>query len=189
MKVSTIANSKVIPKDTYPQNSAIQDETLALSVHDVAVLHALILGHESGLMQVGVELLGLAILLLLARVKSLQAVLAQGAHQDVLSHLQAGNEIQEVLVLRRLGCIDLVFRDGEESAVEVVNALQEIDSKALNGEDTRILHVSLSSLLEVEEIRYRADIFILIETINSVHKWRTRSRTVSNMFECKVIEA
>ena len=140
-------------------------------------------------MQVRVELLRLAILVFLARVESLQAVFAQGAHQDVLGHLQSSNEIQEVLVFRRLRSIDFVGWDSEKSTIEVVNALEEVDSEPLNGENARILHISLGSLLEVEEIRNRAHIFILIETINTVHKWRTRSRRESNMSECKVIRA
>ena len=68
-------------KKTYPKNPSVQAEALALSVHNVAVLEILRRGHESSLVQVGVELLSLA-LDLLAGVEALETVLLEGVEED-----------------------------------------------------------------------------------------------------------
>lgn len=145
---------------TYPQDSSVQSETLALGVHDIAVLHTLILGHKGSLVQVGVELLMLA-LNEISRVESLNTVLLERAHEDSLGHLQTGNKIQQVLVGLSLGATELVLRHGKQGTVEVVNALEQVNGELLDGEAAGLFHVTLCALLEVEEVRDRTDIFVL----------------------------
>lgn len=149
-----------IDNTTYPNDAAVQSETLALGVHHIAVLQFRRLGHESGLVEVGVELLGLA-LDLLTGVEALQTVLLEGAQEDVLGHLEARDEFEEILVGLALDGFELVLGHGQQCAVEVVNALQEILGKALDGEVPGIVLVALGALLEVAEIGDGAEVFVL----------------------------
>lgn len=150
---------------TYAKNAAVEAESGALGVHDVTILLALNLGHEGSLVEVGVELLGLAILSGLAGVKALKTVLLQGVQKDVLSHLQTGNELQQVLVGLSLGSIKLVLGNSKEGAVKVVNGLKKVASKALDSEVARVLHVTLGALLQVEEVGLRAEQLVLMKEL------------------------
>lgn len=53
------------------QDTSVQPEALALSVHDITVLLAFSLGHEGSLVHIGVELLGLAVFSRLAGIEPL----------------------------------------------------------------------------------------------------------------------
>lgn len=153
---------------TYSDDTAVQHESLALGVHDVAVLLALSLGHEGGLVEVGVELLGLALLGRGAGVEALEAVLLQGVHQDVLSHLEAVDQVQQVLVGLGSRGAELVGRHGEQCAVEVVDALQQVHRETLDGKVAGAVHVALGALLEVEEVGHGADIFVLLHRVSMI---------------------
>lgn len=146
---------------TYPQNSAIELEARGLCVDDIAILFTLDLGHERGLMNVGVELLGLAVLSRLTGVESLQTVLLQSVQQNVLGHPQAGHEVHQFLVgLGHFG-LELLSGNSKESPVEVVNALEQVDGEPLNGEIPGILHVTLGAFLQVEEVCNGTHVLVL----------------------------
>lgn len=146
---------------TYSQNSAIELEARALYVDDLAILFTLDLGHECGLMEIGVELLGLAVLGGLAGIESLQTVLLQSVQQDVLGHPQAGHEVHQLLVGFGHVAVELLRGNGEESPVEVVNALEQVDGEPLNGEIPGILHLTLGAFLQVEEVGNGTHVFVL----------------------------
>jgi hypothetical protein len=110
--------------------------------------------------QVRVELLGLAIDLL-GGVKALETVLLQGVQEDVLGHLETGDELKEVLVLVGLGSGELIRGHGQQRAVKVVNAVKEVLGETLDGEVTGTVHVTLSALLEVAEVGDGAKVLVL----------------------------
>lgn len=116
--------------------------------------------HESGLVHVGVELLGLA-LNLLAGVKALKTMLLKCVHENVLSHLQTLNKLEEGLILRCLGSIELIRGHGQQRAVKVINALEKVLSKSLDSELASTIHIALSAFLKVTEIGDRAKVFVL----------------------------
>lgn len=148
-------------RKTCPKNPSVQSETLSLGVHHIAILHALRLGHESSLVQVGVKLLRLA-LHLLAGVEPLQTVLLEGVHEDVLGHVETGNEVKQVLVGLGLDGIKLVRGHGQQRAVEVVNALEEVLGEALDGEVAGAVHVTLGAFLQIAELGDGAEVFVLL---------------------------
>lgn len=137
-------------------------------MHHITILQIRRLGHERRLVEIGIEFLRLAILRLLAGVEALQTVLREGAHEDVLGHLEAGHEIQQVLVGLGLGGVELVGGNGEQGAVEVVDALQEVDGEALDGEVAGAIHVALRALLEVAEVGDRAEVFVLVAALEQL---------------------
>lgn len=136
---------KVTRQSTYPENTAVKAETLALDVHNVAVFVVGGGSHESGFHEVGVELLGLA-LNELAGVEALEAVLLKGAQHDALGHLETLDELVQRLVLLGLGSRKLVLGHSQERAVEVVDAVQEILGETLDGELASSVHVTLVAL-------------------------------------------
>jgi hypothetical protein len=95
---------------------------------------------EHSLVDIGVEFLERG-----AGVEALQAVLLERVHEDVVRHLEAVVERDEVGVLRR----ELLGGDGGEGAVEVVDALDEVAGEALQGEVFGGLDFALGALLEV----------------------------------------
>lgn len=111
-------------------------------------------------MQIRIELLSLAVDLL-ARVETLQTVLLEGVQEDVLSHFETSNEVKQVLVRLGLGSFEFFLGNGEQSTVKVVNALQKILGKALDGEVASILLVAPGTFLEVAEFGNGAKIFVL----------------------------
>lgn len=145
---------------TYTNNTTVQTETLALGVHHITILHVGEGSHESGLVQVGVELLGLA-LYLLAGVEALQTVLLEGVHKGPLGHLEAVDQVEQFLVVIGAFGTKLLRGHGQQRAVEVVNALQQVLGETLNGKVTSSVHVTLGALLQVTEIGDRAEIFVL----------------------------
>lgn len=105
---------------TYPEDSAVEGETLVLNVHDIAILLALHWRHEQSLMSAWVELLRLTIYRL-GRVKSDNTVLLEGVHEHALGHLQAGEQLVNILVLLCIGSIDLLWRNGSKGTLQVIN--------------------------------------------------------------------
>lgn len=147
---------------TYPDNTSIELETLALDVHNITVLKGLGGSHKSSLVHVGVELLGLT-LNLLTGVEALKTVLLKCVHENVLGHLQTLNKLQEGLVLRSLSSIELFRGHGQQRAVKVINTLEKVFSKALDSELASTIHIALSAFLKVAEIGDRAKVLVLQE--------------------------
>lgn len=85
----------------------------------------------------------------------------EGVHQDVLGHLQAGDEIPNVLMFRLVG-VELGLGHSQKGTVEVVNALKKINGKTLDSKVARVVHITLGALLEVEKICDGADILVLL---------------------------
>lgn len=128
---------------TYPNDSAIEQEASTLSKEANAIL---LVGHgglEDGLMDVGIKLLVLG-----AGVNALKTVLLESVDEDSVGHLEAIIQGNKVLVL-----VDqLLFGNGGQGAVEVVNRLDQVASKALDGEILSGLDLALSALLQVVEV-------------------------------------
>lgn len=95
---------------------------------------------EDGLMLVGIELLPL-----LAGVKSLEPVLLQRLQENVFRHLQAGVQIDQVLVLGH----ELVGRHIDQRAVEVVDRVQQVFGEALKGKVSGGLDLAFGLFLQV----------------------------------------
>ena len=148
---------------TYSQGSSVKGESLSLGVHDIAVLHVLGLGHEGSFMQVGVELLGLALGGLLRGIESLDTMLFERVHENILGHLQTSDQFHQFLVSLRRGTTELIRWHGEEGAIKVVNAFEKVHGEFLNSKVTSDFHVTLSALLEVKEVRNGTNIFVLIK--------------------------
>jgi hypothetical protein len=101
-------------------------------MHNLAILLVGCLDHKSGFMTVRVEFLGLAINEL-SGIKTLQAVLLQRVHEDVLGHLKTLVKVLKVLVgLSLLGSKFVGGHDGE-GTVKVVDRLEKVNSKFLDG--------------------------------------------------------
>lgn len=75
------------------QNSAVQFVAFTLGEEDLAVLLAVHLGEEGRLVSVGVEFSSLPF----ERIKSLNAVLFQGRHEDAFCHHESGVQVSEML--------------------------------------------------------------------------------------------
>lgn len=142
------------------EDTSVEPEALALDVHNSTVIVGLGLGHEGGLVQVGVELLGLAIDQF-AGVEALQTVSLKGVHEDVLGHLQASNEVEQVLVLLILGSGELLRGHGQQRAVKVINALEEVLGETLDSELAGAIHITLAALLLVAGIGNGSEVFVL----------------------------
>lgn len=147
---------------TYSQGSSVKGESLSLGVHDIAVLHVLGLGHEGSLMQVGVELLRLALGGLFRGVESLHTVLLEGVHENILGHLQTSDQFHQFLIALRRGTTELIGWHREKGPVKVVNAFEKVNGEFLNSKVTGDFHVTLSALLEVKEVRDGTNIFVLL---------------------------
>ena len=113
-------------------------------------------------MQVGVELLRLALGGLLRRVESLHTVLLEGVHENILGHLQTSDQFHQFLVALGRGTTELIGWHREEGAVKVVNAFEKVNGEFLNSKVTGDFHVTLSALLEVKEVRDGTNIFVLL---------------------------
>jgi hypothetical protein len=146
---------------THSQDAAIQNKSLCLSIHDIAVLQALGFSHEGGLMAIWVEFLPLAVLREVSRVEPLQAVVLEGGHNDILSHLQTVEEIVEILVFRGL-VGNLVRRHSTQGAVEVIDGFDKVLSEALDSKGLGRIDVTAGTLLKIAEIGNGAEVFILI---------------------------
>lgn len=93
------------------------------------------------------------------RINLLEAVLLQRAEQDALRHLQPVVEVDEVLVVFyvRAG----LFGNGGQRAVEVVDAVDEVFSKLLDGEVAGCFLVALGAVLQIAEVGDGACEFVL----------------------------
>ena len=140
-----------------PKHAAVELEALLLDIEDGVILLSLLRAHEGGLVLVRVELLA-------GGVETLQAVLLEGVHEDVLGHLEALvqlNDVLELIVL--LGRLKPLLGDHGESAVEVVDALDQVLGEALDGELAGVLDLALGPVLEVAEVCDGAQAFVLDE--------------------------
>lgn len=131
-----------------------------MGVHHITVLQVRCRGHEGGLVQVGVELLGLAIDLL-AGVEALQTVLLERAHESLLGHLETVDKVEEFLVLFVALGTELLLGHRQQRAVKIVNALQQVLGEALDGKVASTVHVALGALLQVAELGDGAEVFVL----------------------------
>jgi hypothetical protein len=125
------------------QCPSVELEALLLCVEASSILLVRLRRLENSLVDVGVKLLGC-----LTGVESLQAVLLQRVDEDGVSHLDAVVQGNEVGVVR----LELLFWDGAEGAVEVVDGLYEIAGEALDGEVFCGLDLALGTFLEVAEV-------------------------------------
>lgn len=151
----------VLVGGTHPQNAAVKTEALALDVHNITVLETSSRGHEGSLVQVSIELLGLAVDLL-GGIEALETVLLEGVEEDGLGHVETSDEIEEVLVLFGLSSGELLLGHGQQRAVEVVDAVEEVLSETLDGELAGGVHVALVALNEVAGFGDGAEPFVLI---------------------------
>lgn len=95
---------------------------------------------EDSLMLVGIKLLPL-----LAGIESLQPVLLQRLHENVFRHLQARVQINQVLILGN----ELVGRDVDQCAIEIVDRVQQVFGEALEGKVFGGLDLAFGLFLEV----------------------------------------
>lgn len=135
-----------------PQDAAVQVEALLLGEEDGAVLLARLRGHEDSLVNIGVELVAG-----LGGIEALQAVLLQRADQDAVGHLDTLVQGGQVLVV----ALELLGGDGGEGAVEVVDGLDEVAGKALDGKVLGGLGLTRGALLQVAEIGDGAEVLVL----------------------------
>lgn len=140
---------------THPENAAVKTEALALDVHNITVLETSSRGHEGSLVQVSIELLGLAVDLL-GGIEALEAVLLEGGEEDMLGHVETSDEIEEVLVLLGLSSGELLRGHGQQRAVEVVDAVEEVLGETLDSELAGGVHVALVALNKVAGFGDRA---------------------------------
>lgn len=140
---------------THPENAAVKTEALALDVHNITVLETSSRGHEGSLVQVSIELLGLAVDLL-GGIEALEAVLLEGGEEDMLGHVETSDEIEEVLVLFGLSSGELLRGHGQQRAVEVVDAVEEVLGETLDSELAGGVHVALVALNKVAGFGDRA---------------------------------
>lgn len=136
------------------EDAAVELEALLLDKEDEVVVLVGLGSHKGGFVLVGVELFA-------GGVDALEAVLGEGRHENVLGHLEAVVQVGEVLGL--LGLVgEFLGRDGGESAVEVVNALDEVLGELLDGKVARRLDLALGAVLEVAEVGNGAKAFVLL---------------------------
>lgn len=128
------------------QCAAVELEALLLDEEDGVLLLVGLGGHKGGLVLVGVELFAVG-------VQSLEAVLLEGGHEDVLGHLETLVEIEEVLeVLGAVLGLELLGGDHAHGTVEVVHAVDEVLGELLDGKVAGLLDFALSAVLEVAEV-------------------------------------
>jgi hypothetical protein len=85
-----------------------------------------------------------------AGVEALETVLLEGIHEDVVGHLEAIVQCDEVGVIGG----ELFAGHSGEGAVEIVDAFDEIAGEALEGEVFGGLDFALGSLLEIAVVGY-----------------------------------
>jgi hypothetical protein len=137
------------------QHSAVELEALLLDEEDSAVFLVGLGSHESSLLLVGVELLALG-------AEALEAVLLEGVHENILSHLEALIQVGEILkVLGSVLSIELLLGNHPKGAVEVVHAVDKVLCELLDCKVFRRLDLTGGSLLEVAEIGDGAQALVL----------------------------
>lgn len=125
---------------THPDDSAVEQEPLALGEEHGAVLLVRLWCLESGLVLVGVELV-----VLLGWVKPLETVLLECVHENVLRHLEAIKQSGQLLV----ATVQRLLGNSPECAVQVVDAVEEISCESLQCKVLGRLHLTLGLLLQV----------------------------------------
>jgi hypothetical protein len=108
---------------------------------------------EHSLVHIWVELFALG-----AGVKTLQSMLLEGIHENVIGHFEAVVQCYKVGIF---GC-EFFGRNGGEGTVEVVDAFYEVAGEALEGEVFGGLDLALCPLLEVAVVGDGAEVFILV---------------------------
>lgn len=100
--------------------------------------------------------------LLADRVEALEAVLGKSLNENLLGHLEAVVEVNEVGVALLVVGRDLVGRDSREGTVEVVDAVDEILGELLDGKVARALDVALGAVLQVAEVGDGSEALVLL---------------------------
>lgn len=155
------------------QHSTVELKALLLDEEDCAVFLVRLGSHESSLLLVGVELLALG-------AEALEAVLLEGVHENILSHLEALIQIGKILkVLGSVLSIELFLGDHSKGAVEVVNAVDEVLGELLDCKVFRRLDLTGGSLLEVAEISDGAQALVLEKS--QYYLGRSRFQVVTNL--------
>lgn len=98
------------------------------------------------------------------RIKPLQTMFLHRLHHDPLRHLQPIIQILQILNLVTEFCFrdgEFLGGDGEESAVEVVDAVDEVFGEAGDGEVAGGGDVAFSPVLEVTEVGDGSEVFVL----------------------------
>jgi hypothetical protein len=149
-----------IGDSTYPQNAAVKAEALALNVHNITVLVVGGGSHESSLVQVGIELLGLAIDEL-GGIEALKAVLLEGVEENALGHVETLDKLVQSLVFLSLGSGELLLRHGQQCTIKVVNAVKEILGETLDSELAGSVHITLVALDLVAGVGDCAKVLVL----------------------------
>lgn len=161
-----------------PQHTSVEQEALLLGEEDNVVLLARLGRHEDSLVDVGVELLAL-----LGGIEALKAVLLQCVDQDAVGHFDALVQRGEVLIV----AVELLGRNSAEGAVEVVDGLDEVAGKTLDGEVLSGLGLASCALLQVAEVGDRAEVLVLrcssvLVCARAMQSWRTFRSTISLSF-------
>lgn len=137
------------------QDAAVELKALLLNVADGIILLVGHGRHEDSLMLIRIKLAT-------HRINLLKTMLFERLLKNSLRHLEPLVQIGEVLqILRLVGGVELRLRDGGERAVEVVNAIDEVLCEAGDCEVARCFHLAGCSVLEVAEVGYGAEAFIL----------------------------
>lgn len=104
-------------------------------------------------------------------------MLLQRLHHDPLRHLQPIVKVLQILDLVaefRVRDGEFLGRDGEQGAVEVVDAVDEVFGEAGDGEVAGGADVAFGPLLEVAEVGDGAEVFVLrvLTAVNGVFRGR-----------------
>jgi hypothetical protein len=113
---------------------------------------------EHGLMHIGVKLFRR-----LTWVESLQTMLLECVNENAVGHLDT------VMQRNKLGVVafELFGGDGAQRAVKVIDRLDEIAGEALDGEVFCGVDFAFCAVLQVAEVGYGAEVFVLDTTLDS----------------------
>jgi len=141
-----------------PQHPPIEHEPLLLRVKANPFLLVRLRRLENRLMHIGIELLAR-----ITGVEALKTVFLQRANQNAIRHLDAIVQRDQI----RIPIIGLEFirGHGAECAVEIVDALDEIAGKALDGKVLCGLCFALGALLQVAEVGDGAEVLVLCHCV------------------------
>lgn len=137
------------------EDATVELEALLLDKEYGVVLLVGLGRHEGSLVLVGVELFARGL-------EALQAVLGEGLDEDVLGHLEALVQVDELLdVVVLVGGVELLGGDVGQGAVEVVHAVDEVLGELLDGKVAGRLDLALGAVLEVAEVGDGAHALVL----------------------------
>lgn len=125
--------------DAYSDDTAVEEESLALGEEDSAVCLVGLRSLESGFVSIGVELVAG-----LCWIEPLESMLFQRVHEDSLSHPETVVKSLQLLVRAQL-----ILRDNSKGAVEVVDAVKQVFCESLESKVLCCLHFALGLLLKV----------------------------------------